>query len=306
MKKPTAILISGVLLCSIAGYSAWCLWPFFHAPALFIDPTISEDGRKAVEEWAGSSGYPRALDLTWSAVSWNLSHPWERRVTRPVSVTEEKDGGLWAANGGQLWSFSKVKGKWDASTAKDVGGPGSGVSSSVVHWGWVASRLEALDVEGAVIDVISLGPPTDAWMPPKERALQGFNNSAESFYDYPVLGRARVVDDGERRELVEALARSIREGKNTTRHWKDHGLPTSRADAPPYAFVFTKGELKLEFLMWFGPGGGIAIGEGMDTPSNDDGKPRYSDFRVSPYAKDAVEALLEKHQVEKVASAKKP
>ena len=306
MKKPTAILISGALICSIAGYFAWCLRPFLLAPDLYLDASLSEDGRKAVEEWARSSSYPPALDLTWAAVSWNLSHPRERRVTRSVSVTEEKDGGLWAADGGQLWSFSKVKGKWDASTAKDVGGLQPGITSELMHWGSVASRLEALDVEGAVIEVISLGPPTDAWVPPRERALQGFNNSAESFYDYPVLGRGRVLDDGERQELVEALARSIREGKNTTRHWKDHGLPTSRADAPPYAIVFTKGELKQEFLIWFGLGGGIAIGEGMDAPHDNDAKPRYSDFRVSPHAKEAFDAVFDTHQVEKVTSAKKP
>ncbi|RYD63779.1 MAG: hypothetical protein EOP83_11335 [Verrucomicrobiaceae bacterium] len=306
MKKPTAILISGALLCSIAGYFAWCLGPFLLRPNLYLDASISEEGRKAVEEWAETSSYPPALDLTWSGVLWNLSHPRERRVTRSVSVTEEKGSGLWAADGGQLWSFSKVKGKWDASTAKDVGGLQPGVNSDLIHWGAVASRLEALEVEGAVIEVISLGPPTDAWMPPRERALQGFNNSAESLYDYPVLGRARVLEDGERQELVEALARSIREGRNTMRHWKDHGLPTSRADAPPYAIVFTKGEVMLEFLMWFGPGGGIAIGEGMDPPHDSDGKPRYADFRVSPHAKEAVEALIEKHQVERVVPVKKP
>lgn len=305
MKKPTAILLSGALLCSIAGYFAWCLRPFLVRPDLYLDASISEEGRKAVEEWAETSDYPPALDLTLHAVLWNLSHPRERKVTRSVSVTEEKDGGLWASDGGQLWSFSKVKGKWDSSTVTDVGGLQPGITSELIHWGAVASRMEALELDGAVIEVMSLGPPTDAWMPPRERSLQGFNNSAESFYDYPVLGRVRVLDDGERQELVEALARSVREGRNTMPQWNDHGLPTSRADAPPYAITFAKGEVTQEFLMWFGLGGGIAIGEGVDAPHDNDNKPRYSDFRVSRYAKEVAEALLEKHQVE-VVPVKKP
>jgi hypothetical protein len=306
MKKRTAIVVSGALLCSVAGYFAWCLRPFYRPPDLYLDASLSADGRKAVEEWVQTSGYPPALKLTWSAAFWNLSHPWDRKTARSVLITEERGGGLWAADGAQLWSFSKVRGKWDSSTVKGVGGLQPGITSDLMHWGSVASRLEALDLGGAVIEVISLGPPTDSWMPPSQRKPQWINNSPDSFYEYTVLGRIRVLEDRERQELVEALARSIREGRNTMSGGLYVGLPASRVHAPPHAIVFTKGEVKHEFLIWFDLEGSLAFGEGVDAPYETDGDAGYSNFHVSPHAATVFDAFLDKHQIERAPSAKKP
>jgi len=306
MKKHTAILVSGALLCGIVGYFAWCLRPFYCAPDLYLDASISADGRKAVKEWAQTSGYPPALKLTWSDAFWNLSHPWDRKTMRPVSITEEQGSGLWAADGAQLWSFSKVRGKWDSSTVKDVGGLQPGITSDLMHWGSVASRLEALDLGGAVIEVISLGPPTDSWVPPSQGKPRWINNSPESFYEYTVLGRTRVLDNRERQELVEAFARSIREGRNTMPGGYYVGLPTSRAHTPPHAIVFTKGEVKQEFLIWFDLEGGLAFGEGVDAPHETDRDAGYSNFHVSRHAAAVFDAFLDKHQIEKAVPVKKP
>ena len=307
MKKRTAVLVSGALLCGIAGYFAWCLRPFHVSPPLYLDEVMSADGREAVEEWEQSAGYPKPLKLTWGNAFWNVCHPWNRRMMSPVWVTEQKGSGLWAADGSSVWSFSKTGGKWDSSTAMVVGGGMRGAGQNLVHWGTMATRLEAMDVGGAAIEVISLGDCVNPALIPFGQKPQWFNNSAEVFYDYKILGRTRVMDDRERQALVEAFARSIREGANTTLSpYHASYLPTTPAHVPAYGISFTKGEEKLEFLIWFELRGGLAFGEDVDSPDETDGVPRFSRFILSPYAEGAFDAFVEKHQLGKVASATKP
>lgn len=305
MKRRTAIFLSGTLLLSIGGYVALCWRSFYVTPPLSLEGSMSLGGRRAVEEWAQVAGYPRPLGFTWSSALWNLSHPWDCKTVSPTWAREDPGGGLWVTDGSRVWSFSKVRGKWDASTAADHGAGGEWLIQGLRHWGRIATGLETMEASGAVIEVVSLGAATKSWTAPSSGKPESFRDSAGELYGYEVMGRTRVLVDQERWELVEALARSIREGKNAGSLHAPTGFPTSPAHAPPHAIIFTRGGERMEFLLWFDLGGGLVFGEGADEPFARD-EASFSRFCVSPHAASAFDDFLDMHQIERLPRLRKP
>ena len=212
MKRRTAILLFGTLSLSMGGYVAWCLRPFYLPPPLKIVGSVSPGGREAVEEWRWADSYFKAPEFDWSVAWWNLSNPWNCQLAEPVEVEERPTCGLWARRNDDLWGFSKTGGEWDASTAYHHRG-----SSWDIHAFWqgeVASRIEILAEGGATFEVLSLGNLTNLGGVVSQAGLEnnGVRNSPGVFYDRVVLGRVIVDDSQVRQRLVDALARSIREG----------------------------------------------------------------------------------------------
>ncbi|MCW1884963.1 hypothetical protein OKA04_09505 [Luteolibacter flavescens] len=277
MKKRTAILLSAALLCSISGYVAWCFRTFYLPPPVEFIGDVSPGAREAVEEWRWSLRGPREREFSRPEAWWNLQHPWNCRRGEPLEAVEETGFGLSALRGGGFgaygrrgrtflslgrhwWTFSRTAGEWDASTVVDHGTKfGVSYGPRIYTQAAVATRIDAMAEQGATIEVLSLD------------GLSRFGNLLKGaglhpdrqpplfsiFEHHEILGRAVVTDARERQRLIDALARSIREGDG------ERDSPGWGLDAR-YGVTLTVGDEHAEYLISFRRGDGAAFDAGID------------------------------------------
>ena len=247
MRRRTAILLSGTLLLSIAGYVAWCLRMFYLTPRFEMDPGVSADGRVAVERWAGTAAYPGPANFDWEKACWNLGHPWDSGWFRVMRAWENPADGLWVGNGEELWGFSRCGGRWDSSTAADYGHIES--SNYVFGQGEAANWLDAWVAGGEV--TLEIRPLVGAEDLAQEGAsvTDGGAGTGLATQDQAVAAGVAVQDAGERQELLEEFSRSIREAI----------LSPGGADADfACEIILRRGEQKLEILINYVQGHGFA------------------------------------------------
>lgn len=317
MKKRTAIILSGTMLLSIVGYVGWCFRCFYLPPPLVIEGSISAGGLKAVEDWRWSESYPPPLEFKWSTGWSNLRYPWHCVKAPPVEVGEEPEWGLWARTfDGDLWGFSKVGNEWDASTAFHHGSFHPWVYYAnyrkVSRQRTIAARIEEWGAGGAGVEILSLGPPTTFGRLLKQDGHSpdlGWNYP-EVFYNHEVLGRVEVVA-GERQELLDGIARSVREATFE----RDPKLP-SWGVHPRHGIILTRGDKKAEYLVSFETGEIYGFEEalqGIDSfhenyelqmfprPDSDLIDPNESMcyFKLSSQYRGVFDAVLEKHGIER-------
>jgi hypothetical protein len=305
MKKRTAILLSGMLLCSIGGYVAWCFRSFYLPPPLEFVGDVSPGARKAMEEWRNTSSYAAPLKFGSSTAWWNLCHPWDCRMGDPVQVEEQPDSGLWATDISRFWGFSKTGGEWDASTAKDYGSYVNYVPHSrrIHRQGEIASRIDAMGANGATVEIVSLGRLSllGSLVRKAEEAPDPDPCFSSIFYHYEVIGAVTVEDPQARQHLLDCLARSIREAE------VDLVLP-GWGITPRHGIILTMGDVRAEYLVSFDDGDGYAFGAGIDgidgfygfgRPPRISAREDLAYFSISSCYRDAFDAFLEKNGIER-------
>jgi hypothetical protein len=319
MKKRTAIILFGALLCSTAGYAAWCFRSFYLSPPLEFVGDVSPGAREAMEDWRWSANRPRPLRFEWSTAWGNLCHPWDCRMSAPVEVVEVvevPEEGLWARTSDDLWGFSKIGNEWDASAAFHHGSfpifSYSPRSRLIDRQGWIASRIDAWGSSGATIEILSLGPQTTFGRLLRQTG-QGPGlgpNTPDVFYDHEVLGRVKVSETRDRQDLLDGFTRSIREADVDTE------LPRWCV-FPRHGIILTWGELRAEYLVSFEDGDAYcfedAIGDidgfheayefrrGKMIDPNESS----SYFRLSPRYQSVFDAILDKDGIERAEQEKK-
>ena len=310
MKKRTANILCGAMLCGTVGYVAWCFRSFYLPAPLEFDAEVSPGGREAMEDWRWSSGYPRALEFEWSLAWRNLCQPWDSGAGGAVRVFELPDG-LWARTSGEhLWGFSKVGNEWSASTAFDHGSfpifSWSPESRLIDRQGWIASQIDSWGAGGVSVEILLLGRQTSYGKLVRQTG-QGPGlgpNTPDVFYDREVMGRVIVSDVRDRQELLDAFARSIREGN------VDTDLPRW-SGAPRHGIILTQGDLRAEYLLSFEEGDAYAFEDALNEldgfhegyefrlGERIDPNESTSYFALSGRYREVFDAILDKHGIER-------
>jgi hypothetical protein len=101
------------------------------------------------------------------------------------------------------------------------------------------AEMEEMATDEGTIEVLSIYPSNNS-VPPNVEALSRFHN-------YPILGRAKVADATEKKELLTALAKSIRASIPED----GEGVGSFACFSPRHGIIYTKGEKKLELLICF-------------------------------------------------------
>ena len=148
-----------------------------------------------------------------------------------------------------------------------------------------AAEMEEMATDEGTIEVLSLYPSNYS-VPPNGEALS-------KFHLYPILGRSKVADAAEKKEILTALAKSIRASIP-----KDcEGVGSFACFNPRHGIIYTKKETKLELLICF---------ECEKVHSYDGKQERpVAGFPVkSEIGPDVFNAFLDKHKVERNALKK--
>ncbi|HEY1121615.1 MAG TPA: hypothetical protein VGE67_08450 [Haloferula sp.] len=303
MKKRTAVILFGSLLCGMGGYVAWCCRSFHVKPRLAFEYSVSAGGRKAMDAWREMPSYPAPLAFSWSTMWENLCHPWHCRMADPVHVNEDSRTGLWATNYGNWWGFSKSRGEWDGATAKNHGIYFfSYVTDRIERQGEIATRIDVMAAKGATIEIVSLG---GLRLRGEVAGKVSEDTSADpyfpiEFHHYEVMGSVRVVDSRERQHLLDCLARSIREAD------VDHDLP-GWGISPRHGIILTLGGERADYLINFEDGDAYAFGSGIDGvagfdrgmfPARRRGSEERAFLRISSIHSNVFDDVLKKSGVE--------
>ena len=309
VKKRTAILLFGTLLCSIAGYVTWCFRPFYLRPHLESIGPVSPEGRRVAEKWLKTCDSIRPLEFEWTDAIENLCDPWSCDMAEPVYVLEAPGSGLWTL-GDRIWGFSKIGGKWDATTAVDLGVPevypGGYNSPELIHQGVIASLIETFGANGTTMEIPFLGELTEAGHLANRKGTMPdpASNSTTELGGRTILGHAKVIDLPAREKLLEELARSVREASPYTAPAE---TPAPYRDFPAWhGIILTQGDRKLEFAICFESGCAYVFGEGVDGEQDKDRNEKGSFVCVSPRAGKAFYDFLRRQGVEQQIEAKPP
>ncbi|MEK7951799.1 hypothetical protein WKV53_14875 [Luteolibacter sp. Y139] len=147
--------------------------------------------------------------------------------------------------------------------------------------------------EGVTIELLSLGEFGSAHAGDDEAV-----SSPGVIHDTPILDRVTVSERQEKRELVEAVARAIREAVEVPAD-RDFG---SRGSG--IAVILSGGGQKVELEFW--PQGyiGYAHGDGVDDPYDCDDNPRETRVVIHSKSRDTFDTLLDRFGVKRMKKEK--
>lgn len=283
MKRRSAIILFGSLLAALGAYVAWCLRPFYLAPELKYDAAVSPGGRAAVESWAKFTGLPGPVEFDRDEALSRLCDPWGASFD-PALVEETPAEGLWVRHGSRIWkarvwTFSKAGGEWQSASARRQMVHTDGELAWIQRQEMFAARLEELMDSDGTLEILSLHPRSINVFGASERKLPDLKGmKQEIFHEYPVLGRLKVQQGEDRKALIAAFVRSVREA----------GDVDYLCFNPRHGIIHTRAGKRREFLICF---------ECQRFESHEDGSEDFEWSSVGPSAKAAFDAFLDQHRV---------